>query len=426
MATRWAVANGNWSDTATWNGGTLPTSADDAYADGKTVEIDQDVTVLSIRTNARSGGVNGGTFNVSTSRVITATATTGIFSGTSVPCIIIIGNPTVTINANISTTNSSGAYGVFSNGSSSQITINGNIFGSGSNAYGVYTTGRNCVLTVVGNTRGGGAGTTANAIRMEGLYSQLSVTGDVTGWDGGAAISVTGGYATVSITGPVLGAADYNGPGVSITGTSATLTVVGSVTGRRQPGVSMSGVYAKAIITGNVTGGYGSQSGVVMSGASSLIISIGTLSSAAPNVSFPGVLNYAINSGATTPGFGVVVSGNISGASSGAVPVFARLVRFSNNSGTTSYANSVGFPNGEPVLRVSPNLITGMPAQNNVRSTISYGYNNEIKGTMTVPAPQSVSYGISTGDTFGVAALKPADFVQIVGTGIANGSKDVN
>ena len=76
MATRYAVATGNWSNTATWDGGTLPGAADDVYANNKTVTIDQDVTVVSLR-NAAVGSpaiTAGGTFQAQTSgtRVVNA------------------------------------------------------------------------------------------------------------------------------------------------------------------------------------------------------------------------------------------------------------------------------------------------------------------------------------------------------------------
>lgn len=49
MATRFAIGNGNWSNTATWDGGALPLSNDDIFANNFTVTIDQDITVGSLR-----------------------------------------------------------------------------------------------------------------------------------------------------------------------------------------------------------------------------------------------------------------------------------------------------------------------------------------------------------------------------------------
>lgn len=49
MATRFAVATGNFSSGATWDNGAVPTSADDLYANGRTVTIDGTYTVQTIR-----------------------------------------------------------------------------------------------------------------------------------------------------------------------------------------------------------------------------------------------------------------------------------------------------------------------------------------------------------------------------------------
>lgn len=39
MAVKWAVANGNWSSGATWNGGVVPVDGDYVYLDGHTITI---------------------------------------------------------------------------------------------------------------------------------------------------------------------------------------------------------------------------------------------------------------------------------------------------------------------------------------------------------------------------------------------------
>lgn len=49
MATRFAIGNGNWSDTAIWDSGTLPLNDDIIFANGFTITIDQDITIGSLR-----------------------------------------------------------------------------------------------------------------------------------------------------------------------------------------------------------------------------------------------------------------------------------------------------------------------------------------------------------------------------------------
>ena len=54
MATVWAVANGNWNTGATWNTGSVPTSADDVFTNGFTVNMDVNATVNSLNNSARA------------------------------------------------------------------------------------------------------------------------------------------------------------------------------------------------------------------------------------------------------------------------------------------------------------------------------------------------------------------------------------
>lgn len=57
-----AAANGLWSSSTTWPGGVFPTSADDVFANNRTIYINQDINVLSLNTTAGAGGVAGGRF----------------------------------------------------------------------------------------------------------------------------------------------------------------------------------------------------------------------------------------------------------------------------------------------------------------------------------------------------------------------------
>lgn len=73
MAIRYAVASGNWSNPAIWDGGTLPGAGDDVYCNSRIVTIDQNITVNSLRNHYDSGGI---TATSTTHFVVPATGAT--------------------------------------------------------------------------------------------------------------------------------------------------------------------------------------------------------------------------------------------------------------------------------------------------------------------------------------------------------------
>ena len=56
MAVKYAVANGNWSAGATWNGGTVPVTGDDVYSNNFRVTINVATVDASFLTNASQIG----------------------------------------------------------------------------------------------------------------------------------------------------------------------------------------------------------------------------------------------------------------------------------------------------------------------------------------------------------------------------------
>ena len=235
MADRWAVQNGNWSSTSTWNGGTLPTAADDVYADGFTVTINQNVTVLSVRTTQRSGGSAGGSFTLNAGFTLTANAVAGTsvcvtFSSASPNSAAIIGNCT-----GGSTSNAHGAQ----NSSSGTLTVTGNCTGgSGDSADGVRNSSSG-TTSITGNCNGG---TFINSIGARNASTgTLTITGNCTGGSGFNCMGArndSGG--TLTITGNCTGGSAGNTWGAQNASTG-TLTITGNCTGGSVNGGNASG-----------------------------------------------------------------------------------------------------------------------------------------------------------------------------------------
>jgi hypothetical protein len=181
MAIRYAVATGNWSNTATWNGGTLPTSADDVFTNNFVVTINQDITVISLSNKATTGVNAGGSFRISNINVnIVATTITG---GSALLLDFFNYTAILTITANTITSDSSTALSL-NNMIGAVVTINANLVSNSINttvlfsSIGIQPTS----ITINGNLTANNANilssnATTNNITINGFAQSSALSG---------------------------------------------------------------------------------------------------------------------------------------------------------------------------------------------------------------------------------------------------------
>lgn len=173
---RYAVASGNWSAVATWDGGaSLPGVGDYVYANGYNVTLNVN---FNIGTGTLSTelcpitSIAGGSFIQSATRTIT----TNIQAGTTQCINSNSSSITLTIYGNVIGGSGSGAAGIL--GRASTYNVIGNVTGgSGSNANGIYTTTYASNNNITGNVY---SGIGAYGINAPGTNSVVNVNGDVT------------------------------------------------------------------------------------------------------------------------------------------------------------------------------------------------------------------------------------------------------
>ncbi|CAB4136080.1 hypothetical protein UFOVP299_10 [uncultured Caudovirales phage] len=380
MATRYAVASGNWSNTATWNGGTLPTSSDDVFSNNFTVTIDGTFTVLSIRNTSNASPVitAGGQFIYANGGSLTCTAAQAIFVPSTTPVLEMnLASPnTATFNGSVLTM-ASGTGPAIRNSNTGTLNLTGNynLDGTaGTNRYLIALTSTG-TINIVGNVSSTSTGTTGqnNTIYITGTGT-VNITGNVTG--GGSASSshstiVTTVAATINITGNILG----NTSGAISLGSSNTLTVIGNVTANSSNAAINNGAFAAIIsVTGIITAG-----------------------SSAPAIS--GILaGFAAGTFVKISG-NVVNTGNI-------MAVVAPRVTIDTNTSSWLFQISTG---GNRTLYAA-GVALGNPSTTNVRFGTVYGASSELTGTLIVPSPSNVLQGVGTDATVGTLLMTPADF----------------
>jgi hypothetical protein len=220
MAERWAVATGNWSATGTWNGGTLPASGDDVYANNFTVTVDQNVVANSLRINAGSTAVAGGKFTCSTTRTIALQElAVGAHTGASTAVLeLTAGAVTLTVAS----------------------TITGDSSTTGTEPPAINCTGGSHVVTA--DVTGGASAQSRGVVVTGGA---IEINGDVLGGSASTSYGVLVSAGEATVNGSATGGADPTAPAVQVSvGAAAT------VRGDTRPGTySTGGAGAPAIVS---------------------------------------------------------------------------------------------------------------------------------------------------------------------------------
>jgi hypothetical protein len=454
MAIRYAVANGNWSSTATWDGGTLPTSADDVYANNRTVTIDQNVTVISLR-NAAVGSpaiTAGGTFQSQTSgtRVVNA----NVISAANGSVVTIVAgtvnftlNGAVTAGTNANSTFTMGTYSFVSSSLSDYptVTINGNITGgSVTNSEGVRHAGGS--LYVTGTVRGGTGGNSCNGISLfnsnniptftqinsgSALIGGTSTSGSTAalsvGWSPtGASIAPSSTIINCNLTGGASGVGGFGNPAYYHNTNSIPCTITGNVTGTLvNRAIDINGG-ATITVNGNVyaasTGAGGSQSeAAIVHRAGGLLVVNGSIYGSTSGVGTQSGAVYLVGSGSQYTQTGDVIAGNSttqnytfwSGNSGQVILINGNLTGGGGGSTSIAYRSN----NNSPAT-INGNVVGGSGAA-------GVGISNEVNSVITVNG--TITAGIGSA-AHGYSASSTATLIadKLVGNDFGPGSVGIN
>lgn len=221
MANRYAVATGNWSNTATWDGGTLPQAGDVVRPNNYQVTIDQDITGVTLTNNASSPAVANGNFLITSATTRTLT------------CDL----------QGIATNGFGGVNSLLRLQSTGIINIIGNITNTGGGngtQGGTVNIEANCTVNHTGNAIGGnntvGYAVPYPAIRIISTctFNGVGIYTGGSAWDGNvpnSAIEVTNVVAApiITIVGSVLAGTALFGPAITVRNSNTTVNINGII-----------------------------------------------------------------------------------------------------------------------------------------------------------------------------------------------------
>jgi hypothetical protein len=378
MPNRWPINSGSWSDSAIWSGSLIPTASDDVFLNNQTVTLDQTIIVRSINNTATDSAIAGGQLNIFSDYNITATPTGISSNGATVTggYIKYYNTGSISIIATFLQTRNT-----LENVNEGTINIIGDVRlpSIGISNGRTITNSSNGVINIIGNITCPANTTSGNYAVLNFLAGTINVTGDVIGGNNGSfpyAI-FNSSVGTINVTGNVNGGNNASGiinnsiGIINITGNVATITA--------QPSII------------STTAGIINVIGQLQ--ASTTANAVSSTSTTATNI-FTGPL---INSGSRNA-------------------IYCYNVELYDDV-TTRYTIGVSGSTNTITL-FSPDQVTGVPSGSDVRVGVIYGPGNELTGSMNVPHPNSVSWGVPIDNASGSALTKPEDLWNIAITSL--------
>ena len=446
MAFRWAVASGNWSNTATWNNGAtlgVPTGSDIASCNNFNVVIDTNANV-TLLTNALSGSTTnpgGGQYFLNNGITITA-AGTGSTPGiwpfapqASGSLIVISGSNSAIISGSMRMPGAQFAgggqgFGITMSATSS-LTISGSVsgiaFSNNNIAINHASIGTLRIFGTVEGAPGQGAVNNAHCIQTSNT-GVTNITGDVYHWgfNTNAAnnpIFLATATHTLIITGSVY-QGDFAAVTINNSSGNSNIFISGSLIGRT---TGATATIFKAT-TGNITvigNIIGQSAGGNNISHTSTGLPAGTITLSGSIEKRGAGIPISTTGPATTIVTGdLFYSGSITGpfisstSTSGLVrvatlgtgfntfnPIFSPRIQLISTSTPTYTLQTDTFPRDVTFYDVA--FTSSLPAQTNVRSSSLYGGTNEFSGSMSVPSTSNVRFGVPVDNITGSAIITP-------------------
>jgi hypothetical protein len=376
MAIRWAVASGDWSNTATWNGGTLPAVNDDVFANNFNITVDQDVTVLTLRnqSNTSPAITAGGSFLVTNNRTITLTSTRPLKSGSATSVITFSGGNGTTLV--ISCTN--GLEVQTGDGVSGCTWVA--LSGIGSVTFTGYC---NFNFSLTGSARFINASAAGTINIIGNISNGVANSGSIFHGSLGYNLNIIGDF----IQGFALSAISAAGMVVNITG-NFTSTSTNSFSG-------LAGTYN---LTGNSTF---NSTGSFLNAASTNAITA-TIIGNATSSALGGRLIFAQSL------LSIVYFSGQANNTDGVMCIFCANIYIDSETTQWRFQRT---GNTDRILYAAGAAL-GNPATSNVRNGTTYGPSLELEGTLVVPDPSNVRKGVPTDNTVGTAELTAEDILN--------------